>query len=268
MSLESPTLIDRILYPRALAHNIAPKLEEFDKWSNRQKLLYLFIRAIRLGSYANVNSIRLTLNHLKGLVIEDYKNLLFLKEQPFSFNNSSKEDSAFQHLEGTKKHFIISLWAEYERGLLGFSHLPSGVRDLIFDVNAKHGVYGFRVLYESDPNSEGDSIKMAIMEEMTFRQYCAMAYKEGQKYFGQCATGECVATLDPISFFVPLYTDYEGIQSTEYLTSKILAKMGLHKIPFDDFMLLLKLNFQAGREGDPGPFFALTRRESGAGKSL
>ena len=268
MSLETPTLVDRVLYPRALANNIVPRLDEFDKWSDRQKLLYLFAKAIKLGSYVSESSIRLTLSNLKDFIIADYKDLLYLRERSCPFNNSSEKDSTFSHLERIKKHFMRDLWAAYERTLLGFFHLPLGINDLIFDVNSKHGVYGFRVLYEPDPSNNRDSIKVVVMEEVTFRQYCAMAYKEGREHFGQCATGECVDTLDPISFFEPLYKDYEGMQSTKYLTSRILAKLGLCKISYDYFMTVLKMNFQAGRDGDPGPFFGLTGKVGNTDKSL
>ncbi len=112
-----------------------------------------------------------------------------------------------------------------------------------------------------EPGPDNTVQNMVVMEKITFKQYCAMAYKEGQKYLGQCAKGECVDTLlDPISFFEPLYKDDKGMQSTEHLTSKILAKMGLHKMPFGEFMSLLEINLQRGREGKAGPLYASNKK--------
>ncbi len=246
MSLESPILADRVLCPRAERNFELPSAKEFKAWSKRQKKLFIYSRMARLGLYTRANNI---IDNYYDDLSETYQQFLNIAQLPGN--------------ESLKKHFCVLLTGDYEEEILGYAADGISLEEILLDINSEHGVYGFRTIMEADPRYEGykdAKRKMFVMEETTFRQYCAMAYKEGQKHAGQCATGESAVTLDPISFFEPLYKDNKGMQSTEHLTSKILAKMGLHKIPFYEFMPLLEVNLQRGREGKPAPVYGSSKK--------
>ena len=257
MSLESPILADRVLYPRVIENNTLPNVDEFNKWSDRQKKLFVLSRMVRFGLLSDWHIDRRQLRSCIPGIVEQYQTFLELAHRRI-FDVVDYKDA---HSNITGRHFINALSTRYEEEIL--KNPVHGIEDIFFYTNAAHGVYGFRTVCGRDPEYNY-IIRMVIMEETTFRQYCAMAYKEGQKYLGKCASKSGVATLDQMSFFEPIYTDYEGMESTEYLTSKILTKIGLHKMPFDEFMSLLKINFQRGREGDAGLVYGFYKRDGGS----